>query len=356
MREALRRIGRLDPAALRAAPDPRLAGRRSATGRARSSTSTARAARLVFFRRRSHAPVRLERVPPARAGARRAPGRGRAGARRRAARAAGGRARVVRPRRGGGARCSSSTRRPRRGRGRRRSSPPCRRSPGVVLRGEGGPAAAVGRPVLSPRARARPPRGGRAAVAPGRLPAGEPRRERAPRRGGARPARGRTGRTCSSSSAGPGNFTAPLARRARAVAAVEVQGPALELAREDLRGAANVRFYAGDALKVAAALAAERGAGKPGFGAVLLDPPREGAKGIGPSAPRPGGGARRLRLLRPRHPRPRRPRLRRGGLPRRRGPARGHVPADAPRRGSGAARVPSDAAAPCGPLHAMTPR
>ncbi|HEY6100261.1 MAG TPA: class I SAM-dependent RNA methyltransferase, partial [Anaeromyxobacter sp.] len=43
------------------------------------------------------------------------------------------------------------------------------------------------------------------------------------------------------------------------------------------RGAANVRFFAGDALRLAAALAAE---GRR-FGAVLLDPPREGAKGIG---------------------------------------------------------------------------
>jgi 23S rRNA (uracil1939-C5)-methyltransferase len=76
---------------------------------------------------------------------------------------------------------------------------------------------------------------------------------------------------------GAGNFTGPLAGRARAVAAVEGQGPALELAREDLAGAANVRFFAGDALKLADALAREPRR----FGAVLLDPPREGAKGIG---------------------------------------------------------------------------
>jgi 23S rRNA (uracil1939-C5)-methyltransferase len=98
---------------------------------------------------------------------------------------------------------------------------------------------------------------------------------------------------------GAGNFTAPLAARGRAVAAVEVQGPALDLAREDLAGATNVRFFAGDALKLALAFARERGPAarrsspdlhRPaergrggGFGAVLLDPPREGAKGIGPA-------------------------------------------------------------------------
>jgi 23S rRNA (uracil1939-C5)-methyltransferase len=76
---------------------------------------------------------------------------------------------------------------------------------------------------------------------------------------------------------GAGNFTGPLARRAAAVAAVEVEGPALGLARLDLAGAA-VRFYAGAALPLAAALGRE---GRR-FGAALLDPPREGAKGIGP--------------------------------------------------------------------------
>ncbi len=88
---------------------------------------------------------------------------------------------------------------------------------------------------------------------------------------------------------GSGNFTGPLVERARAVSAVEQQGPALELARADL-GGGRVRFFAGDALKLAqafareGALAARRGAGEPAgrFGAVLLDPPREGAKGIGP--------------------------------------------------------------------------
>ncbi|MFL5303488.1 MAG: class I SAM-dependent RNA methyltransferase [Anaeromyxobacteraceae bacterium] len=79
---------------------------------------------------------------------------------------------------------------------------------------------------------------------------------------------------------GAGNFTAPLAAAARSVAAVEVQGPALDLARRD--APANVRFFAGDALAVARGLARDGGARAPRFGAALLDPPREGARGVGP--------------------------------------------------------------------------
>jgi 23S rRNA (uracil1939-C5)-methyltransferase len=85
---------------------------------------------------------------------------------------------------------------------------------------------------------------------------------------------------------GAGNFTGPLAPRARSVAAVEVQGPALELARADEAergGEGQVRFFAGDALKLALAFARERGPGARRFGGVLLDPPREGARGIGPA-------------------------------------------------------------------------
>jgi 23S rRNA (uracil1939-C5)-methyltransferase len=112
---------------------------------------------------------------------------------------------------------------------------------------------------------------------------------------------------------GAGNFTGPLAARSRSVWAVEVQGPALDLARADAAevraarpggggepgaaGAAGagadrrpeVRFFAGDALKLALAFARDPGA--PRFRAALLDPPREGAKGIG-SALRDLGVAR----------------------------------------------------------------
>jgi 23S rRNA (uracil1939-C5)-methyltransferase len=84
---------------------------------------------------------------------------------------------------------------------------------------------------------------------------------------------------------GSGNFTAALAARAAAVQAVEEQGPALELARQGASGGpagggwgrSNVRFYAGDALRLAQAIARERR----DVPAVLLDPPREGAKGLG---------------------------------------------------------------------------
>jgi len=86
---------------------------------------------------------------------------------------------------------------------------------------------------------------------------------------------------------GSGNFTGPLARRARSVAAVEVQGPALDLARLDLQDLASAgpstRFFAGDALAMALAFARETGPSARRFGAALLDPPREGAKGIGPA-------------------------------------------------------------------------
>jgi 23S rRNA (uracil1939-C5)-methyltransferase len=76
---------------------------------------------------------------------------------------------------------------------------------------------------------------------------------------------------------GAGNFTGPLAARAASVSAVEGQGPALDLARADL-GRKNVRFFAGDSLAIASALGRE---GRR-FGAVLLDPPRDGMKGLGP--------------------------------------------------------------------------
>ncbi len=76
---------------------------------------------------------------------------------------------------------------------------------------------------------------------------------------------------------GTGNFTGPIAAQAASVAAVEGQGPALELARTDLGGGI-VRFFAGDALAIASALGRE---GRK-FGAVLLDPPRDGMRGLLP--------------------------------------------------------------------------
>jgi 23S rRNA (uracil1939-C5)-methyltransferase len=89
---------------------------------------------------------------------------------------------------------------------------------------------------------------------------------------------------------GAGNFTGPLLERARSVAAVEAQGPALELARQDLAGT-RARFFAGKALDLARAFARERGEGARRFSRVLLDPPRDGARGIG-SALRELGAAR----------------------------------------------------------------
>ncbi len=79
---------------------------------------------------------------------------------------------------------------------------------------------------------------------------------------------------------GSGNFTAPLSARAHSVSAVEVQGPALDLARADL-SAGNIRFFGGGALDLVRAFAREMGSGVRRFGAALLDPPRDGAKGIG---------------------------------------------------------------------------
>jgi len=279
-RETLRRIGQVDPDAcgLRPIVPSPLALRY----RARAKFHLDRASgRLAFFRRRSHAPVRLEEchllapgldalraaVGPALVEARLAPtevalewseqeGRGSA-------------LLLLEP--------GTSLR------GRAEAllvAVPA--LAGVVLRGEDGRAAVVGAPVL------------RLARVPGRPEAGLQRSrpdvfQQANRAANAllveaalallRP----EGEDVLELHCGAGNFTAPLAARARAVAAVEAQGPALDLAREDLAAAGNVRFFAGDALKLALALARERGPAARRFGAVLLDPPREGAKGIGPA-------------------------------------------------------------------------
>jgi 23S rRNA (uracil1939-C5)-methyltransferase len=279
VREALRRIGRLDPAAL-GMMRPILASPAAHRYRSRAKFHLDRAgARLVFFRRRSHDPVRLEEchlLEPGLDALRAAVGPALVEARLvarevalewSAAQGRGSALLVLDPTAASRTRAEALL-----------AAVPT--LAGVVLRGDAGPAVVVGDPVLLH------------ARVPGRPDAGAQRSrpdvfQQANRGANAllveaalellRP----DGEDVLELHCGAGNFTAPLARRARAVAAVEALGPALELAREDLRGAGNVRFYAGDALKVAAALAAERGIGAPRFGAVLLDPPREGAKGIG---------------------------------------------------------------------------
>jgi 23S rRNA (uracil1939-C5)-methyltransferase len=272
--EALRRIARLEPGGHEARPILRSPAALRYRFRAKLHLDRA-SGRLVFFRRRSHLPVAIDAchllVPglealraglgPALLSARLAPrevslewseeeGRGSA-------------LLVLEPTRAARDRAEALL----------RAVPELA---GVVLRGEGGPAELVGEPVL------------RHARVPGRPEAGWQRSrpdvfQQANRGANAllvaaaldllRPG----GEDVLELYCGAGNFTAPLAARASTVAAVEVQGPALDLAREDLGAARNVRFFAGDALKVAGALGSERRA----FGAVLLDPPREGAKGIG---------------------------------------------------------------------------
>lgn len=82
--------------------------------------------------------------------------------------------------------------------------------------------------------------------------------------------------------AGGGNFTFAVAAAAREVTAVEGMAAAVELARRSARegGVGQVRFVVGDALAVARALGRE---GRR-FDAVLLDPPRTGARGIAKAA------------------------------------------------------------------------
>jgi 23S rRNA (uracil1939-C5)-methyltransferase len=276
--EALRRIGRLEPGAYPLAPILRSPA--PLRYRARAKLHLDRGGRrLVFFRRRSHAPVAIEAclllepglealraaLGPALVDARLLPrevslewsaleGRGSA-------------LLAIEPTAAAAARAEALV----------RAVPALA---GLVLRGEEGPPAIVGTPVLKlardparPEAgaqRTRPDvfqqanRGANAALVTAALDLLRPE-----------------GEDVLELYCGAGNFTGPLAACARAVAAVEVQGPALDLARDDLAAAGNVRFFAGDALKLAAALAAERGPGARRFGAALLDPPREGAKGLG---------------------------------------------------------------------------
>jgi 23S rRNA (uracil1939-C5)-methyltransferase len=280
VRETLRRIARLDPDACGLLPI--LASPSPLRYRARAKLHLDRASgRLAFFRRRSHSPVPLRECHLL------APG---LDALREAVGPALGEARLS-PRevtlewsdeegRGSALLALDPTPAARERAEALLAAVP--RLAGVVLRGDDGRAALAGAPVL------------RLARVPGRPAAGRQRSrpdvfQQANRGANAllveaalallRP----EGEDVLELHCGAGNFTAPLAARAGAVAAVEAQGPALDLAREDLAGAANVRFFAGDALKLARALARERGPAARRFGAVLLDPPREGAKGIGPA-------------------------------------------------------------------------
>lgn len=89
---------------------------------------------------------------------------------------------------------------------------------------------------------------------------------------------------------GAGNFTFGLARRVAQVTAVESSCEALDLARRSAReaGLSSIRFVLGEALAVASALAREGQR----FDALLLDPPRAGARGVGRAAA--ALGARRV--------------------------------------------------------------
>ena len=280
VRETLRRIARIDPDACGLRPI--LASPSPVRYRARAKFHLDRATgRLAFFRRRSHAPVALEECHLL------APG---LDALRAAVGPALARARLS-PRevalewsdheaRGSILLALEVT-----AAARARAEALLADVPalaGAVLRGEDGAWAAVGKPVL------------RLERVPGRSDAGLQRSrpdvfQQANRGANALLIDAALGLLCPGGEdvlelhCGAGNFTAPLAARARAVAAVEGQGPALDLAREDLSGVGNVRFFSGDALKLAHAFARERGPGARRFGAVLLDPPREGAKGIGPA-------------------------------------------------------------------------
>ena len=278
--ETLWRIGRLDAAAVGLrpiAPSPR-----PLRYRCRAKFHFDRAsARLVFFRRRSHLPVRLEEchlleegldalraaVGPALASARLTP---REVALEWSERDARGAALLVLPE------VTAAV--------RERAEALLAAMPalaGLVLQAEGAPTVTVGDPVLaherfpgSPERglqRSRPDVFQQANRHANALLVDEALRLLEP-----------DGQEVLEIFCGAGNFTAPLLERAAHVAAVEVQGPALELARRDLAGE-RARFFAGKALDLARAFARERGEGARRFTRVLLDPPRDGAKGIGPT-------------------------------------------------------------------------
>ena len=287
LRETLRRIARLAPDSydlrpIAASPAPLRYRSRAKFHLARAAGADPASARLAFFRRRSHEPVLLaechllvpgldalrEALGPALGRARLAPrevalewseldGRGAA------LLVLGGAAAPL----------------------RERAEVLLAALPalaGLVLRGDVGPPAVVGDPVLR---QARDPADPAAGVQHSRPDVFQQANRGANARlvSAALDLLRPEGEDVLELFCGAGNFTAPLAARARSVAAVESLGPALELARADLTAASSVRFFAGDALALARAFARERGPGARRFGAALLDPPREGAKGIGPA-------------------------------------------------------------------------
>ncbi len=81
---------------------------------------------------------------------------------------------------------------------------------------------------------------------------------------------------------GNGNFTFAIAKGAAQVLAVESSAISLQLAQKAAGAVKNVRFVQGDALKILDGLAREGQS----FDAVLVDPPRTGAPGLGKLAAR----------------------------------------------------------------------
>jgi 23S rRNA (uracil1939-C5)-methyltransferase len=281
VREALRRIGRLAPGSYEELPI--LASPAPLRYRSRARFHLDRASRrLVFFRRRSHAPVRLEEchlLEPGLDALRAAAGPAMVDAGFSAAEVTlewsdleGRGSAYVRPAEGDGA-----------ARARSRAAALLAAVPalaGVLVGGPGAAAPAIaGDPVLR---HARDPRRPDAGVLRSRpdvfMQANRGANALLVEEALALLAPGPEDHVLELF-CGAGNFTSPLAARARSVAAIEAAGPSLELARAGL-GPGDVRFYVGDALRVAAALGREPGATR--FGLALLDPPREGAKGVGP--------------------------------------------------------------------------
>lgn len=280
LREALRKIGRLEPGSY--AWGGVTASPAALRYRSRAKFHLDRGAgRLVFFRRRSHEPVPLaacQLLVPGLDALRAALGP--------AIPAAGLSPREVSAEwsdlEGRGAAClalpAAGERERRKGEALLAAVPGLK---GLVLQAEGAAPLLVGDPVLTHERRPGDPAGGRCRSRPDVFQQAN-RGANALLVQAALDLLAPDGEDVLELFCGAGNFTGPLAARARSVAAVEQQGPALELARADL-GGRNARFFAGDALQVARAFARERGPEARRFGVALLDPPRDGARGIGPA-------------------------------------------------------------------------